>query len=155
MDDTTAPPAPGTAAKAAPNPLQSSLVRMVETLKGPMQVAIHAGPTQFYADQPVELGGGDTGPTPHEIVCAGLGACTVQTVRMYADRKGWPLQRIEVDVQETRAPQQKTRFTRAIRFYGPLDEIQTARLIEIAGHCPVHRTLSEGAEVTTTLEPVS
>jgi uncharacterized OsmC-like protein len=142
MDDST-----------APNPLQSSLVRMVETREGPMQVAVQAGPTRFFADQPAGLGGGNTGPTPHEIVCAGLGACTVQTVRLYADRKAWPLERIEVDVQETRAAGRKTRFTRAIRFFGPLDETQTARLLEIADHCPVHRTLTEGAEVETTLEP--
>jgi putative redox protein len=140
---------------AAPNPLQSSLVRVAETRQGPMQVSVHAGPIQFFADQPVGLGGGNTGPTPHELVCAGLAACTVQTVRLYADRKGWPLERIEADVQETRAPGRKTHFTRAVRFFGPLDETQTARLLEIADHCPVHRTLTDGAEVTTTLEPTA
>jgi putative redox protein len=147
MDVSTAPTPPNPAPLA-----QSAEARAVETRQGPLQVEIQTGPSRFFSDEPVNLGGGNTGPTPHELVCAGLAACTAQTVRMYADRKGWPLERIEVDVHETRSGKGPTQFARTIRFHGSLDAAQISRLLEIADHCPVHRTLSEGAVITTQLE---
>ncbi|WP_158915641.1 OsmC family protein [Caulobacter sp. S45] len=133
-------------------PPRTGVVRVAETRRSPLQVEIQAGPSRFFADEPVSVGGMDTGPTPHELVSAGLGACTAMTMRMYADRKGWPVERIEVDVAESRAAGGPTRFERTIRLHGALDEAQRARLLEIAERCPVHRTLSEGAKIETRLE---
>ena len=85
------------------------------------------------------------------LLAAGLGACTVMTCRMYADRKGWTLRNTTVEVVHTgRTATSKDLFERAIRFEGDLDETQRARLFEIADRCPVHRALTEGAVVTTT-----
>lgn len=107
----------------------------------------------LYADEPVELGSADLGPTPFEYLCAGLGACTSITLRMYADRKKWPVNHIEVDVSHTRETHadglRRDVFTREITIEGDVDEVQRARLIEIANKCPVHRTLEAGSDVIT------
>ncbi|MGJ8561964.1 MAG: OsmC family protein [Alphaproteobacteria bacterium] len=107
----------------------------------------------LYADEPVELGSADLGPTPFEYLCAGLGACTSITLRMYADRKKWPVSHIEVDVSHTRETHadglRRDVFTREITIEGDVDEVQRARLIEIANKCPVHRTLEAGSDVIT------
>ena len=114
------------------------------------------------ADEPEKVGGNDFGPGPYELVSAGLGACTAMTVRMYADRKGWDLQGVEVhldhakdyptDLMESEAkPTKIDRFERVIVLSGNLSEAQRQRLLEIADRCPVHRTLHETVEVTTVL----
>ncbi|MEO0621975.1 MAG: bifunctional alpha/beta hydrolase/OsmC family protein [Pseudomonadota bacterium] len=114
------------------------------------------------ADEPRSVGGKGLGPTPYQLVTAGLGACTAMTIRMYARRKGWPLAHVSVDVSHDRehirdcegcedAPQRIDVFRRVIRFEGPLDEAQRARLLEIADRCPVHRTLEAEARIETTL----
>ncbi|MGC1303297.1 MAG: OsmC family protein [Caulobacteraceae bacterium] len=142
---------PDTSAATAAS--RTGVVRVVETGAGPYQVEVEAGPSHFYADEPASAGGMDTGPTPHQLVSAGLGACTAITLRMYAQRKGWPLEKIEVEVLESRTGHGPTRFERTVRLRGPLDELQRARLMEIADHCPVHRTLIEGALISTRFEP--
>ena len=105
----------------------------------------------LYADEPLELGSADLGPTPYEYLCAGLGACTSITLRMYADRKKWPVTHIGVDVSFSRETHgdglQRNVFTRIITVEGDLDEGQHARMIEIANKCPVHRTLEAGSDV--------
>ena len=122
---------------------------------GGLQILISAGPLRFPADEPVSLGGLDLGPTPHDLVCAGLAACTAQTLRLYAQRKAWPLGPVTVTVTHRRdlALAPIDRFDRVIALSGPLDEEQKARLIEIAEKCPVHRLLTSGAAVSTTLAP--
>lgn len=108
---------------------------------------------QLLADEPIEFGSADLGPAPFEFLCAGLGACTSITMRMYADRKGWPVDHISVDVTHAKEIHadgiKRDVFTRVIRMKGDLDEAQRARMIEIANKCPVHRTLEAGSDVIT------
>ncbi len=110
---------------------------------------IEVGPHQLRADEPEEKGGGDTGPSPHQILLSSLGACTSLTVRLYAHRKGWPLTNATVRLT---AQHQDGRYVinREVRFEGPLDLDQRARLMEIADRCPVHRTLTGEIVINTT-----
>jgi len=112
------------------------------------------------SDEPRAYGGTDRGMSPYGFLSAALGACTSMTIRMYARRKGWPLQGVSVDIThdkvhaqdaETNVSPRIDRFTRAIRLKGPLDADQRAKLLEIADKCPVHRTLEAGATVVTQL----
>ena len=98
--------------------------------------------------------------SPYGFLAAGLGACTSMTIRMYARRKGWPLEHVSVEVTHDKVHAQDAaggagakvdRFTRLIRLDGKLDEAQRQRLLEIADKCPVHRTLTRGARVETEL----
>jgi putative redox protein len=102
---------------------------------------IEVGPHRLRADEPVDKGGGDTGPTPHQLLLAALSACTTLTLRFYAQRKGWPLTDAHVTVH---GEHQDGRYviSRQIELEGTLDDEQRARLIEIADRCPVHRTLT-------------
>ncbi|MBV8683873.1 MAG: alpha/beta fold hydrolase [Caulobacteraceae bacterium] len=131
--------------------MQTGEVVVEETGVGDYQVEVHAGAARFLADEPPEVGGMGTGPTPYDILCASLGACTAITVRMYARRKGWPLENIRVSVGHVKDPAQTPHdeFSRKIALDGPLTPEQRARMLEIAGHCPVHRTLEAGSRVIT------
>jgi putative redox protein len=101
-------------------------------------------------DEPVEAGGSDEGPSPTRTLGAALAACTAITVEMYADRKGWDLGRLEVEVEiEYEGPAPRA-FAVTLRCPGTLDEDQLERLRVIAGKCPVHRALSTETEVTIT-----
>jgi len=124
-----------------------------DTGHGGLQILITAGNARFIADEPVSLGGLDLGPTPHDLVSAGLAACTSQTLRLYAKRKGWALGAVEVRVSHRRdiTMTPVDIFDRTITLGGPLDEEQRQRLLEIAEKCPVHRMLSGGASVATVL----
>jgi putative redox protein len=108
---------------------------------------------QWMADEPEALGGTDTGPTPYEFLLAGLGGCKSITMRMYAERKGWPLERIRVGLkhQKIRAKDclecetetgKIDRIEAEIDLQGPLSDSQIERLRRVADRCPVHRTLS-------------
>ena len=107
----------------------------------------------LYADEPIDLGSADLGPTPYEYLCAALGACTSITMRMYANRKGWPVDHIGVTVTHAKEIHgdglRRDVFTRVIAIEGDLDEAQRSRMIEIANKCPVHRTLEAGSDVIT------
>lgn len=107
----------------------------------------------LYADEPIELGSADLGPTPYELLNAALGSCTSITMRMYADRKGWPVEKISVEVTHAKEIHgdgiKRDVFTRVISIEGDLDETQRARMLEIANKCPVHRTLEAGSDVIT------
>jgi len=124
---------------------------------GGLQILITAGPARFIADEPVALGGLDLGPTPHDLVKAGLAACTTQTLRLYAKRKGWPLGAVEARVSHRRDITQKPVdiFERVIILGGPLDDEQRQRLLEIAEMCPIHKLLTAGAAIATTLSPAA
>lgn len=131
------------------------VVRVAETGQGRFQARVQAGGAVLMADEPVSVGGLASGPTPYELVAAGLGACTVMTLRLYAERKGLPLDRASVEVRHEKQPGQTPVdvFERALTLDGDLDTDQRARLLEIADKCPVHRTLEGGARVVTTAEP--
>ncbi len=123
---------------------------------------IAAGSHRFAADEPADYGGDDSGPTPYDLLLAGLGACTTMTVRMYAERKGWPLDRAEVRLShekihardcadcETREGR-IDRIDRRLKLEGPLDAAQREKLLEIADKCPVHRTLTGEIKINTEL----
>ena len=102
-----------------------------------------------YADEPVKVGGTDRGLTPFELVGAGLGACTTMTMRMYANRKGWPADRSSVDVTWEQSDRYNSTFRRTIRLSGDLTDEQRARMIEIADKCPVHRMLNGTVTIET------
>ncbi|MEO8927061.1 MAG: OsmC family protein [Caulobacteraceae bacterium] len=118
---------------------------------GRIQAQVSTGGQDFPADEPIEAGGGGTGPSPHDLLAAGLAACTTMTLRLYADRKTWPLERIHVVVDHVRQPDAAPPdlFRRRVVLTGPLDEGQRERLMQIADRCPVHRTLVAGARIET------
>lgn len=127
-------------------------VRVANTGVGRFQVRITTSATTFLADEPISVGGLNSGPTPYDLLSAALGACTAMTCKLYAQRKGWPLVRAVVDVGHSgRKDQTPDRFVRWIDLQGNLDDQQRARLMEIADRCPIHRTLTEGAQVRSEL----
>ncbi len=131
-------------------PARTSGVEVAETGRGPFEVRVTTASGSFLADEPAAVGGGGAGPTPYDLLSAALGACTAMTLRLYATRKDWPLGRVTVEVgHSARTATSRDLFTRRIRVDGALDAEQRARLLEIADRCPVHRTLTAGAEVTT------
>jgi len=122
-----------------------------ETGAGRFQVAIRAGGLRFLADEPEAVGGLGSGPTPYDLLSAALAACTTMTLRLYAERKQWPVERIRTAVGHMKQPGAELAdlFTRRIALDGPLDPEQRARLLEMADRCPVHRTLEAGARFET------
>jgi putative redox protein len=132
---------------------QPGFVTVEETGAVGFQMEARAGDATFLVDEPVEAGGLGSGPTPYDLLNAALGGCTAITLRMYAQRKGWPVGKIRVAVGHTRDPAQSPpdQFSRDISVAGPLDDAQRRRLLEIAEQCPVHRTLSGGARVATAM----
>ena len=113
----------------------------ISTGKGKFQQTIEIGPHRLLADEVAELGGDDTGPAPHDLLLAALGACTSMTLKMYADRKSWPLERVEVKLSQEKQGDAHV-FSRKIRLEGALDDEQRGKLLEIANKYPVHKTLS-------------
>lgn len=130
---------------------QSGVVRVVETGQGDFQVEVTAGGVSFLADEPPEVGGLGSGPTPYDLLGAGLGACTAMTIRLYARRKELPLDRVTVEVGHSRRSQAEPSdlFVRRLRLEGSLSDEQRHKLVEIAEKCPVHRTLHHGAAIET------
>lgn len=123
-------------------------VTVAETGTGTYTNDVTVGRHRFLSDEPANLGGNDDGPNPYDLLCAALGSCTSMTLRMYADRKGWPVGQISVDVDHQRVDGDDI-FTRSISILGDLDDDQHARLIEIATRCPVHRTLERASTIVT------
>jgi putative redox protein len=113
-------------------------------------VSITAGHHQLRADEGPKLGGQDTGPAPYELLCAALCACTAITLRMYAERKQWPLRALHVGVHY-KGQGKEGAIDRVLRFEGELDDTQRARLVDIAERTPVTLTLKNGVAITTTL----
>ena len=153
-------PAPADDDAPAPAEGEEVVVRgPVEGFRTEIDAAGHA----LVADEPRSLGGTDTGAGPYGFVLAGLGACTAMTLRMYADRKGWPLVRADVRLRHDHIhvkdcegstggkPRKLDRIERKLDLHGDLDDEQRARLLQIADKCPVHRTLSSDIRIETTL----
>ncbi|MGY1409815.1 MULTISPECIES: bifunctional alpha/beta hydrolase/OsmC family protein [unclassified Luteimonas] len=132
---------------------QSGVVTVSETGDGAFQVEVSAGGIHFLADEPPEVGGLGSGPTPYDLLAAGLGACTAMTLRMYARRKQIPLEQVTVTVGHSRRQgiEPSDLFTRRLVLTGNLSDQQRQRLAEIADRCPVHRTLEGGSAVETGL----
>ena len=135
----------------------------VRTGKSGFQTEINANGHSLIADEPISVGGTNLGPTPYDYLVAALGSCTSMTLRMYADRKKWPLEDVVVrlkhqkvyakDCEECEDKNVKIdEIEREIEVYGPLDEAQKKRLLEIADRCPVHRTLHSEIVVKTKLK---
>jgi putative redox protein len=139
-------------------------VRVVEALDGKLAVDVFAGRHRLRVDEPVAVGGGDTGPAPYDLLAAALGACTAMTIRLYAERKQWPLARVRVDLSHDKVHASDCatcetkegridRIERVVTLEGELDGVQRAKLLEIADKCPVHRTLHGEIKVETRLVP--
>ena len=136
-------------------------VRVMETGVGKLQNAVRAGRHRLFADEPESVGGLDTGPSPYDFLSIALGACTSMTLRLYSERKQLGLGRLQVDVSHDKihvrdgeggvdgGPSRIDCFTRVISVEGELTDDLRAKLIEIAGKCPVHHVLEGPAEVRT------
>jgi uncharacterized OsmC-like protein len=131
-----------------------------ETGQGRFQQEVTVGAHHFLADEPLEVGGLDSGPGPYDLLLAGLGACTAMTLRLYAERKALPLERVTVRLNHSRIHAADCadcetkegmldRIERAITLRGTLDAEQRRRLVEIADKCPVHRTLTSEIDIRT------
>lgn len=143
----------------APVPAEGSVV-VQETGAGNYQNAVRAGRHRLLADEPREAGGIDTGPSPYDFLLTALGACTSMTLRMYADLKKLPLERVTVQLshEKVHAADSKAHngkadiLTRHIEVEGALNRDQRQRLLEIADKCPIHRTLTGDIRVRSEIE---
>lgn len=121
-----------------------------DTGEGAYQVEVRADGLRFLADEPTAQGGLGSGPAPYQLLGGALGACTVITLKLYAERKGIALDRVRVTVRHERDPATRAEsFHREIRLSGDLRDSERARLMEIAERCPVHNTLATGAKIET------
>lgn len=149
-----APPAP-------PIGAPEGVVRVSEADAEGFLQDVNDGPFHhMLADEPLAYGGTNKGMSPYGFLSAGLGACTSMTIRMYARRKGWPLDHVYVDVSHNKVHAQDAgtatkervdQFKRVIHLEGPLEPQQIERLLEIADRCPVHQTLEKSSKVMTEL----
>lgn len=125
-----------------------------ETKNGPFQLKVRAGSATFIVDEPLGVGGLGSGPNPYDLLSTALGACSVMTVRLYATRRKWPLEHVRVKVTHHRSGlDAEDAFHRELQFEGSLSVEQEQKLLEIASHCPVHKTIERGSTVVTSLAP--
>jgi putative redox protein len=116
--------------------------------QGKLRQELSVGRHRLVADVTTDLGGEDTGPSPHDYLAAALASCTAITMRMYAQRKSWPLENAEVVVTVDQSAD-TTKFERKIRLIGALSEEQLTRIREIADRCPIHKALEGKIEIHT------
>jgi putative redox protein len=131
----------------------------VKNGKSGLRTEVEVRGHHFVVDEPVTAGGTDLGPAPYDLVTAALGACIAITARLYAQRKGWPLEDINVRLRHSKViesngedngkPVPVDHFDREIVLTGPLTEEQRARILAIAERCPIKLTLERGSHVTT------
>jgi putative redox protein len=118
-----------------------------DTYKTSLTVGVHP----LVADEPERNGGHDAGPAPYDYLLAGLSSCTAITLRMYADRKQWPMDAVDVSLHLTHADDGALLIKRELVFTGDLDAAQKARMAEIAEKTPVTLTLKAGVRIDTTV----
>jgi putative redox protein len=125
--------------------------------RSPYETHLSTGSQVVVVDEPVDVGGQDRGMRPGELLAGSLAACTVITLRMYADRKGWPLDSAVAHVDYTNDPEtNRSLFSMKLILTGNLNNGQRARLLEMADRCPVHRVLENPIDFETRLiEPAS
>ncbi|WP_164012334.1 alpha/beta fold hydrolase [Pyxidicoccus trucidator] len=144
-------------------PLPPGVVEVHESGEGRFAQDVRVGRHRLRADEPLSVGGEDSGPTPYGLLTAALGACTAMTLRMYAERKGWPLEHVHVrlshdkvyakDCAECETKKSRVdQLKRSVKLVGPLTQEQRASLTAIADRCPVHQTLESEVDVVTVLE---
>lgn len=150
-------------AARADTPSDAGAVEVAETGDGRYENRVRVRAHSLLADEPESVGGGDSGPNPYEYLAAALGACTSMTLRMYAERKGWPLERVAVTLHHEKGhaddcadcvegdARKVDIFERQLVIEGDLDAEQRQRLVEIADKCPVHQTLHNPVVVRTRL----
>ena len=112
---------------------------------------ITTGRHRLAADEGPELGGQDSGPGPYDLLTSALGACTVITLRMYAERKQWPVTAVHADIHFKRGDDKVESIDRVLHIEGDVDAEQKKRMAEIAERTPVTLTLKRGLEIRTTL----
>jgi putative redox protein len=121
------------------------------TGEGKFQLRIRTGEHSFLMDEPLAFGGLGSGPSPFDLLGAALAGCTLMTMKLYAERKGWPLDRVSVRVAHRKgSPEARDRFERTIQLGDVTDE-QRTKLLDIAQRCPVHLLIERGADVSTSL----
>ncbi|MES2356465.1 MAG: OsmC family protein [Pseudomonadota bacterium] len=132
-----------------------SIIEVTTIIGGkPYLVTMNDGTHQWLGDEPIEQGGADIGPSPTQLLLSSLGACTAITLRMYANRKQWPLEGVEVRVSldvSDKSADGATEITRRIVLKGSLDTSQRERLLQIANACPIHKILTGNIRVGTDL----
>jgi putative redox protein len=143
-------------------PSQEPRTVVVEGPAAKFRTEVTVNGHRLTVDEPVPVGGTDAGPSPYEMLLAALGSCTAMTLRLYADRRKWPLERAVVKLRHHKVhaqdcvdcetkPAKMDVIDRVLELKGPLDEQQRAKLLEIAERCPVHQTLRSELRVNTTL----
>ncbi len=156
VDELAAPP------PSPPGALAAGAVQVRETGVGRFQQVVRVGAHSWPADEPVAAGGDDVGPSPYDMLLAGLGACTSMTLRMYVERKGWEVGPIAVVLRHDRVPDEGLglrggvngrvdRIRVEVSVEGDLDDAQRESILRIAGRCPVHRTLTHDVIIETAL----
>lgn len=129
--------------------MTSSLsVQAIETDGSRYANRVTMGSHSLISDEPERLGGENLGPNPFELLGAALAVCTSMTIRMYAERKGWDVQNLEVTVDHSRERGHET-FTRTISFNGAHTEEERERLIDVSHRCPVHKVMEGSATIIT------
>lgn len=124
---------------------------VVSTAKTKYETKISSGKHSWIADEPKDKDGTDLGPMPTELLASSLGACTSITIRMYADRKEYPLDTVEVHVTIDKRAADDHKFVREVILSGNLTPEQRERLLSVANACPVHKILSGKIEIETKL----
>lgn len=139
------------------------MAEVIVSSDGFLKQQVTAGHHKLIVDEPREVGGSDAGPDPYSLLLAALGACTSMTVQLYARRKQWPLEKVEVSLRQSHIHAEDCKecnlkegkieqIERFISLTGPLTEEQRARLLEIAQKCPVHKTLTSGVSIKDYLD---